>query len=95
MSAAKFGGTDSRSLPGTPRSLASRNISFSPRIQFHDTWPSGEYDRRGEISTCNRLTPSLAQAIKEELNTFKMVCFYSSLWPRYLLLTEILGNGSS
>lgn len=51
----------------------SRNISFSPRIQFHDTWPSGEYDRRGEIATCNRLTPVLAQQIKEELNTFKMV----------------------
>ena len=52
---------------------AARNISFSPRIQFHDTWPPGEYDRRGEIATCNRLTPMLAQQIKEELNTFKMV----------------------
>ncbi|EHL02590.1 putative protein BNI4 [Glarea lozoyensis 74030] len=31
-----------------------------------------EYDRRGEIATCNRLTPMLAQQIKEELNTFKM-----------------------
>jgi len=49
-----------------------RNISFSPRLQFHDTWPSAEYDRRGEIATCNRLTPMLAQQIKEELNTFKM-----------------------
>ena len=55
-------------------SLLSRNISFSPRIQFHDTWPGSEYDRRGEIATCNRLTPMLAQQIKEELNTFKMVC---------------------
>ena len=74
MSPNRFGGPDSRSLPGTPRSLAAvKNISFSPRIQFHDTWPSGEYDRRGEIATCNRLTPTLAQAIKEELNTFKMV----------------------
>lgn len=51
-----------------------RNISFSPRIQFHDAWSSSEYDRRGEIATCNRLTPMLAQQIKEELNTFKMVC---------------------
>lgn len=50
-----------------------RNISFSPRLQFYDTWPSAEYDRRGEIATCNRLTPMLAQQIKEELNTFKMV----------------------
>ena len=73
MSIAKFANGDTKSLPGTPRSIASRNISFSPRIQFHDTWPSGEYDRRGEIATCNRLTPVLAQQIKEELNTFKMV----------------------
>ena len=74
LSLANFTNSDSRSLPGTPRSLAARNISFSPRIQFHDTWPPGEYDRRGEIATCNRLTPLLAQQIKEELNTFKMVC---------------------
>jgi hypothetical protein len=74
----KYAEGESKSVPGTPRSLAAaaaaaRNISFSPRIQFHDTWPSGEYDRRGEIATCNRLTPMLAQQIKEELNTFKMV----------------------
>lgn len=73
LSLAKFASGDSKSMPGTPRSIAARNISFSPRIQFHDTWPSGEYDRRGEIATCNRLTPMLAQQIKEELNTFKMV----------------------
>jgi hypothetical protein len=66
-------------MPGTPRSMGIRNITFSPRIQFHDTWPSGEYDRRGEIATCNRLTPVLAQQIKEELNSFKMVRLLSSL----------------
>lgn len=62
--------------PGTPKGGAGgkRCASFSPRIIFYDTWPSGEYDRRGEIATCNRLTPMLAQQIKEELNTFKMVC---------------------
>lgn len=53
--------------PTGPKSLV-----FSPRIQFHETWPSGEYDRRGDIATCNRLTPLLAQQIKEELNNFKM-----------------------
>ncbi|KAK1992008.1 hypothetical protein LX36DRAFT_589298 [Colletotrichum falcatum] len=63
---------DSKSAPGTPSGAAKRNATFSPRIIFHDTWPSGEYDRRGEIATCNRLTPMLAQQIKEELNTFKM-----------------------
>ena len=85
LSIANFANGESTSLPGTPKSIAAvaaRNISFSPRIQFHDTWPPGEYDRRGEIATCNRLTPMLAQQIKEELNTFKMVsiiaCSYST-----------------
>lgn len=63
-----------RSLPGTPREALRRNISFSPRIQFHDVWSASDYDRRGDVATCNRLTPMLAQQIKEELNTFKMVC---------------------
>ncbi|THV44350.1 hypothetical protein BGAL_0665g00020 [Botrytis galanthina] len=72
MSALKFRGGDSKSVPGTPSGTIKRNATFSPRIQFHDTWPSQEYDRRGEIATCNRLTPMLAQQIKEELNTFKM-----------------------
>jgi hypothetical protein len=52
------------------------NVSFNAKLQFHETWPSMEYDRRGEIATCNRLTPMLAQQIKEELNTFKMVSCY-------------------
>ena len=69
----QFASLDSNNTLLTPEGSASRNISFSPRIQFHDTWTSGEYDRRGEIATCNRLTPMLAQQIKEELNTFKMV----------------------
>lgn len=76
LSVANFAGGESTSMPGTPKSIAAvaaRNISFSPRIQFHDTWPPTEYDRRGEVATCNRLTPMLAQQIKEELNTFKMV----------------------
>ncbi|KAJ9614766.1 bud neck involved protein [Knufia peltigerae] len=67
----RFVSPDTKETPMTPQSLM-RNISFSPRLQFYDTWPSGEYDRRGEIATCNRLTPMLAQQIKEELNTFKM-----------------------
>lgn len=66
---------DSKSAPNTPHGSTKRNATFSPRIVFHDTWPSQEYDRRGEIATCNRLTPMLAQQIKEELNTFKMVRF--------------------
>lgn len=63
---------DSKSAPNTPSGTVRRNATFSPRIVFHDTWPSQEYDRRGDIATCNRLTPMLAQQIKEELNNFKM-----------------------
>ena len=63
---------NTKSVPNTPNGSV-RGITFSPRIQFHDAWSSQEYDRRGEIATCNRLTPMLAQQIKEELNTFKMV----------------------
>ena len=68
----RFNGTEAKSAPITPQGVG-RNIAFSPRIQFHDTWPPGEYDRRGEIATCNRLTPLLAQQIREEINNFKMV----------------------
>lgn len=94
MSALRFQG-NSKSMPGTPQGAngVKRNATFSPRIQFHDTWPSGEYDRRGEIATCNRLTPMLAQQIKEELNTFKMVCLECQL---LLFLTNAhAGNGSA
>ncbi|KAF3769888.1 hypothetical protein M406DRAFT_105118 [Cryphonectria parasitica EP155] len=63
---------DSKSAPGTPSGQGKRNATFSPRIVFYDTWTGQEYDRRSEIATCNRLTPMLAQQIKEELNTFKM-----------------------
>lgn len=69
----RYSSTDSKSAPITPQPVCGRNIVFSPRIQFHETWPSGEYDRRGEIATCNRLTPLLAQQIREEINNFKMV----------------------
>lgn len=66
-----FGASDTRSESSPPS--APKSLVFSPRIQLHETWTSGEYDRRGEIATCNRLTPLLAQQIKEELNNFKMV----------------------
>jgi hypothetical protein len=49
-----------------------RNISFAQNLSVHVTWPGNIYDRRGEPATCNRLTPQLAQRIKEELNAFKM-----------------------
>jgi len=90
MSALRFKG-DSKSVPTTPQ--AKRNATFSQRVQFHDTWPSGEYDRRGEIATCNRLTPMLAQQIKEELNTFKMV--RSFIHQAGTNANSLTGNGSA
>lgn len=80
----RLGATVVKSGPSTPS--GPRNISFSPRIQFYDAWSSGDYDRRGDIATCNRLTPMLAQQIKEELNTFKMVRMMTNK-PIDILLT--------
>ncbi|KAK4123972.1 hypothetical protein N657DRAFT_436431 [Parathielavia appendiculata] len=71
VSALRLRQDSNKSSPGTPQGTK-RSATFSPRIVFFETWPSQEYDRRGEIATCNRLTPMLAQQIKEELNTFKM-----------------------
>lgn len=76
IGAARFASSSTKSLPATGTNFVPptlRSISFSPRIQFYDVWSSTEYDRRGDIATCNRLTPMLAQQIKEELNSFKMV----------------------
>ncbi|KAF2277215.1 uncharacterized protein EI97DRAFT_449929 [Westerdykella ornata] len=65
----RFPNHSTRSLPNTPHT---RTITFSPKVQCHEAWSSADYDRRGDIATCNRLTPMLAQQIKEELNSFKM-----------------------
>lgn len=47
-------------------------VTFSSRIVIYNTYGPSDYDRRPDLATCNRLTPLLAQQIKEELNTFKM-----------------------
>lgn len=49
-----------------------RRAKFAQHLSVHTTWPAAIYDRRGELATCNRLTPTLAQRIKEEINAFKM-----------------------
>ncbi|PWN44575.1 hypothetical protein IE81DRAFT_11126 [Ceraceosorus guamensis] len=62
------GGPTGRSVTAPQK----KRILFADQQIFHSTWPAHVYDRRGELATCNRLTPLLAQRIKEELNTYKM-----------------------
>ncbi|KAF8498995.1 hypothetical protein F5888DRAFT_1611865 [Russula emetica] len=49
-----------------------KRLSFASNLSVYDTFPSSVYDRRSEPATWSRLTPALAQRIKEELNSFKM-----------------------
>lgn len=58
--------------PTSPPVAPKRRITFASSLSVHSTWPATVYDRRAEPATCNRLTPVLAQQIKEELNSFKM-----------------------
>jgi hypothetical protein len=67
--------TTNNNVFGTPlvaRSVPTRHISFAATLSIYDTFAPTIYDRRCEPVTCNRLTPALAQRIKEELNTYKM-----------------------
>jgi hypothetical protein len=50
-----------------------KKLSFATSLSVYDTFPPTAYDRRSEPGqTASRLTPALAQRIKEELNSFKM-----------------------
>ncbi|KAK0554724.1 bud neck involved protein [Tilletia horrida] len=57
---------------GSGAARQKKRLVFAESHIFHSTWPAHVYDRRGELATCNLLTPALAQRIKEELNSFKM-----------------------
>ncbi|KAJ4475139.1 hypothetical protein C8R41DRAFT_549813 [Lentinula lateritia] len=50
----------------------SKRLAFANNLSVYDTFPSSVYDRRSEPATWSRLTPALAQRIKEELNSYKM-----------------------
>jgi len=54
----------------TPRSMTSpqarRRLIWAPECAVYSTYDAGTYDRRSEPATCNRLTPELAVAIKQE-----------------------------
>ncbi|OJT12868.1 hypothetical protein TRAPUB_10565 [Trametes pubescens] len=50
----------------------SKRLAFAANLSVYDTFPATVYDRRSEPATWSRLTPALAQRIKEELNSYKM-----------------------
>ncbi|KAI5953655.1 BNI4 [Candida jiufengensis] len=63
-----------RPAPPPPSSfspLKQSGVRFSSRIILYDTYNGDEYDRHPDTATCNQLTPSLAQQIKEEMNLIK------------------------
>ncbi|KAG6816424.1 hypothetical protein H0H87_006161 [Tephrocybe sp. NHM501043] len=49
-----------------------KRLIFDNNLSVYDTFPASVYDRRSEPATWSRLTPALAQRIKEELNSYKM-----------------------
>lgn len=49
----------------------SPKVHFSPDVECHETWSRSDYSRRGEALTCDNITPDIARAIKEEVNSFK------------------------
>ncbi|KAI0075923.1 hypothetical protein K474DRAFT_1676021 [Panus rudis PR-1116 ss-1] len=49
-----------------------KRLAFATNLSVYDTFPANVYDRRSEPATWSRLTPALAQRIKEELNSYKM-----------------------
>lgn len=49
-----------------------KRLAFASNLSVYDTFPATVYDRRSEPATWSRLTPALAQRIKEELNSYKM-----------------------
>jgi len=49
-----------------------KRLAFAQNLSVYDTFSASVYDRRSEPATWSRLTPALAQRIKEELNSYKM-----------------------
>ena len=43
-----------------------RRLIWAPECSVYSTYDAMTYDRRSEPATCNRLTPELAMAIKQE-----------------------------
>ena len=52
--------------------VPAKRLVFANNLSVYDTFSASVYDRRSEPATWSRLTPALAQRIKEELNSYKM-----------------------
>ncbi|KIL62208.1 hypothetical protein M378DRAFT_187405 [Amanita muscaria Koide BX008] len=59
-------------MPHRSATSPGKRLAFASNLSVYDTFSSAIYDRRSEPATWSRLTPSLAQRIKEELNSYKM-----------------------
>jgi hypothetical protein len=48
-------------------------IRFTKLVSVRETYSKGDYDRGSDPeAVCTRLTPAMAQQIKEELNAYKL-----------------------
>ncbi|KAJ6569414.1 hypothetical protein B0H19DRAFT_1257064 [Mycena capillaripes] len=59
-------------VPRAATAPAKKHLAFASNLSVYDTFSASMYDRRSEPATWSRLTPALAQRIKEELNSYKM-----------------------
>ncbi|KAI8983269.1 hypothetical protein BD414DRAFT_537577 [Trametes punicea] len=64
--------TNPPTLTHRSQTAPAKRLAFAANLSVYDTFPSSVYDRRSEPATWSRLTPALAQRIKEELNSYKM-----------------------
>lgn len=68
----KFSNANPPTLTHRSATAPAKRLAFASNLSVYDTFPSSVYDRRSEPATWSRLTPALAQRIKEELNSYKM-----------------------
>ncbi|KAJ7820615.1 hypothetical protein B0H13DRAFT_1921189 [Mycena leptocephala] len=59
-------------VPRAATAPTKKQLAFASNLSVYDTFSASMYDRRSEPATWSRLTPALAQRIKEELNSYKM-----------------------
>ncbi|KAF9042049.1 hypothetical protein BJ165DRAFT_243640 [Panaeolus papilionaceus] len=65
-------GSTAPTLTHRSATTPSKRLMFATNLSVYDTFSASVYDRRSEPATWSRLTPALAQRIKEELNSYKM-----------------------